>query len=64
MEPMLVGKREAARVLSVSVRTLEHLIAAKQITVRRVGRRVLVPRKELEKFSRRDHITQLSAPRV
>lgn len=43
--------------LSISVRSLQTLIATKQILVRRIGRRVLIHRKELESFARRDHVT-------
>jgi excisionase family DNA binding protein len=42
-ERLLVTKREAARLLSVSIRTLDYQIARKQIEVGRVGRRVLIP---------------------
>lgn len=51
LEPMLVSKREAAEALSISLRKLEHLIAAKEILVRRIGGRVLVPTKSLAEFA-------------
>ncbi len=54
-EPILLSKRESARALSISLRKLEYLIAAKELKVRRIGRRVLVPRRSLEDFARRDH---------
>lgn len=57
-EPILISKREAAKVLSISLRTLDNLIAAKELAVRRVGRRCLIPRKSLEEFARRDHRTR------
>ncbi len=41
--------------LSVSVRTVENLIAAKELPVRRIGRRVLVPHRDLIEFIRHDH---------
>lgn len=56
-ELILISKRDAAKALSISLRTLDNLIAAKQLTVRRVGRRCLIPRKALEDFARRDHST-------
>jgi excisionase family DNA binding protein len=58
MEPLLSAKREAARVLGLSVRTLETLIALKELKSVRVGRRRLIPRAELERFIRRDHPTR------
>ena len=51
----LLSKRESARLLGISLRTLDTLIAAKEIAIRRVGRRVLVPRRAAEEFARRDH---------
>ncbi len=54
-EPILVSKREAAKALSISPRTLDYLIASKEISVRRIGRRCLIPRRALEEFARRDH---------
>lgn len=59
-EAILVSKKEAARVLSVSLRTIDNLIAAKELTVRRLGRRCLIPRRSLEDFARRDHATHSS----
>jgi excisionase family DNA binding protein len=56
-EPILVSKKEAAQVLSVSLRTVDNLIAAKEPAVRRLGRRCLIPRAALEAFARRDHST-------
>lgn len=54
-EKLLYTRNEAAQLLSVSVRTLDHLQHSKEILTRRVGRRVLIHRNELEKFARRDH---------
>jgi excisionase family DNA binding protein len=60
-EPILVSKKEAARVLAVSLRTVDNLIAAKELAVRRLGRRCLIPRKSLDEFARHDHPTQPQA---
>lgn len=38
-----ISKKEAARLLGLSVRTIDHYVAVKMIRVIRVGRRVLVP---------------------
>jgi excisionase family DNA binding protein len=57
-EAILISKRDAAKALSISLRTLDNLIASKELTVRRVGRRCLIPRRALEDFARRDHATQ------
>ena len=58
MTKLLCSKKEAAEAFGVSLRTVENLIARKELTVRRVGRRVLVPLSELQKFTRRDHSTR------
>jgi excisionase family DNA binding protein len=50
-------RRETAEMLSVGLRTLDRLIAEKEITVRRIGRRVVITREALAQFTRRDHPT-------
>ena len=59
-EPLLFSRRQAAKMLSISLRTLDHLIAAKEIPARRVGRRRLILRRSLEEFARHDHPTRLA----
>jgi excisionase family DNA binding protein len=49
------SREEAAQMLSISERTLDRLIAEKELLVRRIGRRVLVPKDALMSFIRRDH---------
>lgn len=51
---LLYDRREAARLLSVSVRTIDRLIGGKVIAARRLGRRLLIPHVELAKLARRD----------
>lgn len=58
MAKLLCSKKEAADALGVSLRTVDNLIGRKELGVRRVGRRVLVPVVELERFTRRDHLTK------
>ena len=53
-----LSKRETARMLGISLRTIDRLIALKELPVRRLGRRVLIPRASLESFFRNDHPTQ------
>jgi excisionase family DNA binding protein len=52
LSPILVSKRDAARLLNLCVRTVEQLINHRELRVRRVGRRVLLLREDLEKFAR------------
>ena len=58
-EKLLVGRVEAAGMLSISCRALDCLVANKQIVIRRIGTRVLVPVSELRRFSRSDHPERL-----
>jgi excisionase family DNA binding protein len=58
MHVLLHSKKRAAALLGISERGLHALIAGKQLRVRRIGRRVLVPQSELVKFARPDHRKQ------
>lgn len=54
-DQILLSRKQAAVALSVSLRTLDSLISSKQILVRRIGRRCLIPWRALEQFARHDH---------
>ncbi len=53
-DSILIDKKTAARMLSISTRTIDNLIAAKRLLVRRIGRRSLVVRSSLEQLARHD----------
>lgn len=55
MENLLVGKKEAAKMLSLSIRTLEYAIGRKELKTIRVGRRVLISAKSLRAFAQTNH---------
>lgn len=55
IEPILLGKKETARVLGVCVRTIENLIVSKQLPARKLGRRTLIPYRAVVEFARHDH---------
>ena len=57
-QKIFFSKREASTMLALSLRTVDNLLARKELVCRRVGRRVLIPRQALERFARRDHQTQ------
>jgi len=57
-EVLAMSKVEAAQMLGVSVRTVDRLIALKELPVRRLGRRVLIPRNSLQTLLRVDHPTK------
>jgi len=51
---ILYGRKEAAQQLSISVSTLEQLIAQGELQVRRLGKRIFIPRTELERLAGHD----------
>jgi excisionase family DNA binding protein len=52
MDTLLLSKQEAARMLGVSIRSLEHLISRQEISTRKIGRRVLIARSAVESFAK------------
>lgn len=54
-QKILYGKREAAYLLSISVRKLDYLISQKQMVVRKIGTKVLIPKSALIEFAKGDH---------
>jgi excisionase family DNA binding protein len=52
MQKLMYARLEAAQLLSLSLRKIDELIAAKQLKSVRVGRRNLVPHSELTRFAR------------
>lgn len=58
---MLYDRREAARQLSVSVRSLDYLIAGKKLETRRIGKKVLVTHASLIRFSAANHYETVTA---
>jgi excisionase family DNA binding protein len=56
-EALALSKVEAARMLGISLRTIDRLIAMKQLPVRRLGRRVLIPRDGLRNLLSAYHPT-------
>lgn len=58
---LLVGREEAAEILSISVRSVDYLLANKQLSSRRIGSRMLIPVADLQKFARKDHPARLAS---
>jgi hypothetical protein len=58
LERLLLSRREAATMLGISARSLDYLVANKQLLVRRIGKRVMISMVELRRFSRGDHQTK------
>ncbi len=53
MDPILLPVPEACRVIGISRSTLYELIAAGDITIRKIGRKTLIPREDLTSFAAR-----------
>lgn len=58
---LLVGRQDAAAMLSISPRAVDYLVANKKLRSRRIGARVLIPISELRRFSRDDHPEALAS---
>ena len=54
---LLYSKRETAEMMGVSVRTIDNLIAVKELRCIRLGRSVRFRMTDIESFLRRDHVT-------
>jgi excisionase family DNA binding protein len=53
-ELMAFNRREAADALRVSLRTLDYLLAQGKLRCTRIGRRVVIPRAEVEELLSKD----------
>jgi len=52
---LLYDRKTAARMLSISVRSLDYIIAAKALDTRRIGRKVLVTHASLVRYASGNH---------
>lgn len=59
-EKLLVSRRQAATMLSISIRGLDYMIADKRLATRRIANRVLIPIEEIRKFVQSDHPRSLA----
>ncbi len=51
---LLYDRKSAAWQISLSVRSVDYLIANKRLATRKVGKRIMIPHCELVRFSRTD----------
>jgi excisionase family DNA binding protein len=56
---LLYRRIEAAEALGLSIRTIDFVVAKQLLRVRRIGRRVLIPKAEIERFAKMDHSSGL-----
>jgi excisionase family DNA binding protein len=52
---LFASRKDGANFLGLSVRTIDYAIERGLLRVRRIGRRVLIPKAELERFAAKDH---------
>jgi excisionase family DNA binding protein len=55
IQKLLYDRKSAAIALSISVRTLDYLIARRSFRTTRIGRKILIPSEELRRFARANH---------
>jgi hypothetical protein len=55
IEKFLYNRKEAALSLGVSVRSVDYIIARRELETRRVGKKVLVTRESLRRFAGANH---------
>ena len=53
--PPIYDRKEAGRQLSISVRSLTYLIGQKKLSIRRLGKKVMIPHAELVRFASANH---------
>jgi excisionase family DNA binding protein len=52
MQAVLLNRSDVAKLLNLSLRTIDSLLARGELKTRKVGRRVLIPRQDVERFAR------------
>jgi hypothetical protein len=55
IEKFLYNRKEAALSLGLSVRSVDYIIARRELETRRVGKKVLVTRESLRRFAGANH---------
>jgi hypothetical protein len=52
---LLYDRKGAAAALSISIRSLDYLIGRGALSTRRIGKKVLIPARDLQRFASGDH---------
>jgi hypothetical protein len=52
IEKVLYSRKDAAFALSISIRSLDTLLASKKLATRRLGRKVMIPATEIQRIAR------------
>jgi len=57
---LLVSRKVASEMLSISIRGVDYMIADGRLSTRRIANRVLIPTEEIRKFAQSDHPRHLA----
>ena len=57
---LLYDRKEAARQISISIRSLDYLIAAKTFQTKRIGKKVMIPHSELVRYASSNHYSRIA----
>jgi hypothetical protein len=63
IQKLLYDRKSAAYTLSISVRSLDYLLANKRLNATKVGSKVMIRHGELVKFSRQHHSSLSQSPK-
>ncbi len=55
LSKLLYSRKEVAHLLNLSIRSVDLILSAGQMKVRRIGRRLLVPADSVAQYANRDH---------
>jgi hypothetical protein len=63
-DKLLYDRKSAAFALSISIRSLDYLIARGEFDTRRIGKKVLIAATELRKFAQANHFAAISHSKI
>jgi hypothetical protein len=55
VDKLLYSRRDAAEALSLSIRSVDYLITTRRLSTRRIGGKILIPARDIQRFAREDH---------
>jgi hypothetical protein len=55
VDKLLYSRRDAAEALSLSIRSVDYLITTRRLSTRRIGSKILIPARDIQRFAREDH---------
>lgn len=64
LEPLLYDRKTAAKLLSVSVRTIDYYLARGELEFRTVGRRKLITNRSLHRWASMNHFGPVRGPKL